>query len=73
MSFFPHLTDIFKRIRRQSPTENFRSLSPPLRHQAKAARAVKVGRAGVGGKDFWWVSGVVRRKEKILTRGERSL
>ncbi|KOH44077.1 hypothetical protein NC99_30700 [Sunxiuqinia dokdonensis] len=46
----------------------------------KAAQAVKVARAGVGGKDFrqwpdkfWWVSGVVRRKEKILRRGEGSL
>ncbi|KOH47163.1 hypothetical protein NC99_00250 [Sunxiuqinia dokdonensis] len=39
----------------------------------KAAKAVKVARAGVGGKDFWWVFRVVRRKEKILTRGEGSL
>ncbi len=48
-------------------------LKSPTSPEAKAAQAVKVARAGVGGKDFWWVSGVVRRKEKILTRGEGSL
>ena len=53
--------------------KKFRSLSPPLHPKVKVVQAVKVARAGDGGKDFWRVSRVVSRKEKILRRGEGSL
>ncbi|WP_159518125.1 hypothetical protein [Sunxiuqinia indica] len=45
-------------------------LSPQLRRKVKRRWPVKVARASEGGKDFWRVSGVVHRKEKILTRLE---
>ncbi len=71
MSFNLHLIwTFFKKPEDRIQRKGFDFLSPPLRHQAKLAQAVKVARAGVGGKDFWWVFRVVRWKEKILTLEE---